>query len=186
MTQKQICLKYHLYHVGFFRKGTMELLKSSPRGKVRLGGRDGTFLSKKTGQGGWLDLEMGCGEEGQKETRLPTWLRASLPTSPQYFTASPSVAGCQPAALETPEYSARITWEWPFLSYLNPEKQELGGEESRPGERCWSDVSCRARRTLRGGAAGLPRELPGDVVYEVSVTPRRLENEENCSRWASG
>lgn len=46
----------------------------------------------------------------------------------------------------------------------------VGGQPM--GARGWSGVSCRARRTLRGGAAGFPRELPGDVVYEVSVTPR--------------
>lgn len=47
MTQKQICLNYHLHHVDFFLKGTIELLKFSLRGKIRFRARDGTLLPKK-------------------------------------------------------------------------------------------------------------------------------------------
>lgn len=182
----------HLYHVDFFLKGTMELLKSSLRGKIRLQGRDGPFLSKKTGQLRVAGLGDGLwrrGAEGERESvksapsqeslhfgnkssllsgpaspRLPTWLRASRPTSPCSLSSvlrSVSICCWLPTCcLGNPRIlRAELRGSGTFHSYLNQEKQAAGWEESGIEELCWSNTSCRARPTLRGRAAGLSGEL---------------------------
>lgn len=151
------------------------------------------YYPRKMGKWGLLNLEMGCGEEGAEgerarvksatsqesfhlgsksslcflalslSPRLPTWLRASLPTSPcSLYSALRSFSICcwlPTCCLGNPSIlCAELRGSGTFHSYLNWERgRQLGGR--KVGEKSFAGATCPAeqdwaRLTLRGGAAG--------------------------------
>lgn len=112
-----------------------------------------------------------------------------LAASTQYYTASPSVAGCQPAAQETPEYSApNYVGVAPFTAIWT--EREAGS---------WVGGKLDGRALLKQhvllsktDSQRWSRRLSSGVAVRCRVgsfldIPRWFQNEEeNSSLWAGG
>lgn len=166
MTQKQICLNYHLHH------------EYRLRGKIRLGGGVQrwhiTTQEKLVSEVCWL-LEMGCGAEKEKRS-VGLWrlqlhrnhsvlatraLSAFWPSTSQAAHLAPCLIAYLSLQPVLHSFSiccwlptcclgnlrilcAELRGSGPFHSYLNWVRQAAGWEESWQAELCWGHVPSKA------------------------------------------